>query len=49
VTNDHSVVSDAGYQEAILNVLWQIGTRFRMCDHARWSRGSICFMTVEEA
>jgi hypothetical protein len=24
-------------------------SRIGMCTHARWSRGSICFMTVEKA
>jgi hypothetical protein len=25
------------------------GQKTRMCTHARWSRGSVCFMTVEKA
>jgi hypothetical protein len=49
MTDDRSDISDARYGEVVLYILQYIRTRIRMCTHARWSCGSVCFMTAEEA
>jgi hypothetical protein len=49
MTDDRSNISNARYGEAVLYLLHCIKTRIRMCTHARWSCGSVCFTTVEEA
>jgi hypothetical protein len=48
-TDNRSNISDARYEEVIFYLLWCIWSRTRMCTHARLSRGSVCFMTVEKA
>jgi hypothetical protein len=49
VTDNRSDISDVGYGEVILYLLQCVRTRFRMCAHARWSCGSLCFTAVKEA
>jgi hypothetical protein len=46
MTDDRSNVSDARYGEAIFYLQLYVRIRFRMCTHARWSHGSICFTTA---
>jgi hypothetical protein len=49
MTNDRSDISNAGYGEVVLYPLRCVGSRFRMCAHARWSCGSLCFTVAKEA
>jgi hypothetical protein len=49
MTNNHSDNGDARYGEAILYLLRYVRSRIRVCAHARWPRGTLCFTITKEA
>jgi hypothetical protein len=42
-------VRDARYGEAVFNLLRCIRKMTRICAYARFSLGSLCFMTIKDA